>query len=149
MKPRQGKLKLNTDGCSLNNPGDSGAGGLLCDEQGNLIFAYSTKLGNSSSIAIEIKAILQGLKICQERRIKGVIVETDSLMVVQWFSSDKCGVWYLEEFWEEILRLMIEGGHSIQHVFREGNAPADFLAKHGAKGHDRVWHNTSQLSTKL
>lgn len=76
-------------------------------------------------------------------------MELDSLMVVQWINSDKCGVWYLEEFWEEIMRLKREGEHLIQHVFWGGNAPADYLAKYGAQGHDQVWNNILQLPMKF
>lgn len=51
MKPKPGKLKLNTDGCNLNNPGASGASGVLRDEQGNVVFAFSVNLGIGSSTA--------------------------------------------------------------------------------------------------
>lgn len=64
MKPRQDRYKLTTDGCSTSNPGASGAGALLPDEQGNVMFAYSISLGIESNNATELRAILHGFKLC-------------------------------------------------------------------------------------
>ncbi|KAG6660494.1 hypothetical protein CIPAW_03G110900 [Carya illinoinensis] len=80
IKPLQGSFKLNTDGSS--NPGNSGAGGLLRNDAGNLIFAFSVNLGAGSKNAAELRAIIYGLKICQEQRISRVEVETDSQLVI-------------------------------------------------------------------
>ncbi|KAF5454307.1 hypothetical protein F2P56_023983 [Juglans regia] len=73
--------------------------------------------------------------MCREQRITGMDVETDSLMVVKWITGAKCEVWYLEDFWEEILKILREGDYTIQHVFQEGNALANYLARlvHGNK----------------
>jgi len=113
IKPQQGKYKLNTDGSS--SPGASGTGGLLRDANDNLIFAFSVDFGVGSNNAAELRAILYRLKICQEQRINGVEVETDSLLVVKWICGAKCRVWYLEDYWDEVLKIFREGDHSIQH----------------------------------
>ncbi|XP_042969187.1 uncharacterized protein LOC122301897 [Carya illinoinensis] len=133
IKPIQERFKLKTNGSS--NPGNSGAGGLLRDDAGNMVFAFSVDLGAGSNNAAELRAIIYGLKICQEQRINRVELETNSQLVIKWISGAKCRVWYLEDFWEEAVKIFNECGHTIKHTsFREGNAPADYLAKLGVQG---------------
>ncbi|KAG2724482.1 hypothetical protein I3760_01G019600 [Carya illinoinensis] len=91
-KPKNGRFKLNIDGCSLGNQRSSALG------------------------------------------LHQVDIESDSLICVSWVQKKHCGVWYLEDFWEGPMRLYEGGDFSIHHVYREGNALADFLAKMGAQG---------------
>ncbi|KAL0293316.1 UNVERIFIED_CONTAM: putative ribonuclease H protein [Sesamum radiatum] len=48
-KPPEGWYKLNTDGASKGNPGISGAGGILRDQLGKVIFAFQEPLGNATN----------------------------------------------------------------------------------------------------
>ena len=52
-------------------------------------------------------------------------IEFDSQVVVSWWKKRRCGVWYLEDFWEEILALIDSMVCFVRHIFREGNKAAD------------------------
>ncbi|XP_042950232.1 uncharacterized protein LOC122282338 [Carya illinoinensis] len=133
-KPKNGRLKLNIDGCSLGNPGSSGAGGIIRDMHGNMVLSFSCSLGVGSNNHAELKALLIGLKYCRALGLNQVDIESDSLICVSWIQKKHCGVWYLEDFWEEAMRLYAGGVFTIHHVYREGNASANLLAKMGAHG---------------
>jgi hypothetical protein len=60
-KPELGWFKLNTDGSSFVNPGESGAGGLIRDHKGNLIVAFSEYFGIGSNNKAELLGVLIGL----------------------------------------------------------------------------------------
>lgn len=62
IKPPALKVKLNSDGSCLN--GHCGGGGIIRDQQGNFIVAYSISLGNGTSNTAEAEAMLFGLKWC-------------------------------------------------------------------------------------
>ncbi|KAL0293653.1 UNVERIFIED_CONTAM: putative ribonuclease H protein, partial [Sesamum radiatum] len=49
-KPPDNWLKLNTDGAAKGNPGPAGAGGLLRDHFGRIIFAFQEPLGTCSNV---------------------------------------------------------------------------------------------------
>ncbi|KAI3453546.1 hypothetical protein Pfo_010209 [Paulownia fortunei] len=48
-KPALGSFKLNTDGSSKGNPGQSGVGGILGDCQGNPLVAFQDFIGTASN----------------------------------------------------------------------------------------------------
>ena len=56
------------------------------------------------------------------------------MVVISWWNRGRCGVWYLEDFWEELVGLTRTLNCHFQHVFREGNKVAGWLAKEGALG---------------
>jgi hypothetical protein len=62
---------------------------------------------------------------------------------VTWFEKGSCRVWYLEDFWEEIVFLLSGLNTRIKHVLREGNQAADWLSKSGSAGitHDYTSNN--------
>ncbi|WMV08885.1 hypothetical protein MTR67_002270 [Solanum verrucosum] len=49
-------FKINSDGSALDNPGKMGAGGIVRDAQGDLIYAYATPLGHGTNNQAEIEA---------------------------------------------------------------------------------------------
>ncbi|KAG2664954.1 hypothetical protein I3760_16G106800 [Carya illinoinensis] len=141
-KPKNGRFKLNIDGCSLGNPESSGAGGIIRDLHGNMVLSFSCYLGVGSNNHPELKALLIGLKYCRVLALHDQVdIESDSLIYVSWVQKKHCGVWYLEDYWEETMRLYEGRDFAIHHVYREGNAPADFLAKMGAQSSILVWRS--------
>jgi len=142
-KPELGWFKLNTDGSSLENPGISGAGGLTRDHTGNLIFAFSEYIGIGSNNKAELLGVLIGLRKCKAMGLHNIVVKLDSSLLVTWFEKGSCRVWYLEDFWEEIVFLLSGLNTRIKHVLREGNQAADWLSKSGSAGitHDYTSNN--------
>ncbi|XP_049386038.1 uncharacterized protein LOC125850211 [Solanum stenotomum] len=54
-KPPVNYCKLNTDGSALANPGSIGRGGILRDQAGNLIFAFTVPLGTGFNNQAEVQ----------------------------------------------------------------------------------------------
>ncbi|KAL0405928.1 UNVERIFIED_CONTAM: putative ribonuclease H protein [Sesamum latifolium] len=59
--PDYGWVKLNSDRASKGNPGDSGAGGILRDQDGTVMVAFSKFLGEKTNVYAELLAIMRGL----------------------------------------------------------------------------------------
>ena len=56
-KPCSEWLKLNTDGLSLGNPGLTGGGGLIRDDNGDWVVGFARKIGFASSFMAELWAL--------------------------------------------------------------------------------------------
>ncbi|XP_042964705.1 uncharacterized protein LOC122298926 [Carya illinoinensis] len=102
--------------------------GALLDEKGNLIWAFAKELGYGSNNEAELIALCYGLQYCQDLNIGRVEIELDLLLVVHWLQKGRCGIWYLEDYWKKIQVMVATLEVKIQHIYREGNAGADFLA---------------------
>ena len=53
-------LKLNTDGCALNNPGKIGGGGIVIYHKGNMIYAFIIPQGIGTNNQAEIRQLVMG-----------------------------------------------------------------------------------------
>lgn len=62
LKPLDGYLKLNTNGCSKGNPGLAGGGGVLRDRKGDMSMTFSSFVYMFTNNMAEAKVILMGLK---------------------------------------------------------------------------------------
>ncbi|KAG6673010.1 hypothetical protein I3842_16G088800 [Carya illinoinensis] len=144
-RPRLGRWKLNLDGSYFRNPGPAGGGGILRDVGGSFIFGFSKFFGTCSNKEAELRAVVEGIKICKQMGYNHIDIECDSVVVVDWITSRKCSVWYLWDFWEQ-LRSMLEGlNFSIKHFYREGNQVAYALARCGAMGENKLFSDCFQL----
>lgn len=77
-----GWLKLNTDGSSLGNLGLAAGGGVIRDENGNWVMAFSRKIGNTSNFMIEMWALCDGLLICANWNYSAVEVDAKAIIDV-------------------------------------------------------------------
>jgi len=148
-KPAQGRVKLNTDGSSLGNPGVSGAGGVIRDMQGALLLAFSKNLGYGNSTYAELRALMEGVKHCKNMNFGVIDSEMDSKVILSWLDNKRCGSWYLEDFWEELQLLLTNMDTRFMHVHREGNAVADWLTRRGASEGEVEWKSMSEISPLL
>ncbi|XP_042973032.1 uncharacterized protein LOC122304830 [Carya illinoinensis] len=136
-----GRLKLNVDGSSNGNLGSARAGGVLRDSKGELLMAFSVHLGTGTSNYAEVMSLIHGLRRIKMMGVAHIDLESDSMLVVRWLKASRCEVWYLKEYWEELMELLKEFEFQISHIYWEGNAAADFLARLGAKGMNKQWHS--------
>ncbi|KAL0294570.1 UNVERIFIED_CONTAM: putative ribonuclease H protein [Sesamum radiatum] len=90
-KPPEGWYKLNTDGASKGNPGISGAGGILRDQLGKVIFAFQEPLGSATNTQAELSAIHRGLQICFSRGLRKIWIETDATAIIKLISAPQRG----------------------------------------------------------
>ncbi|XP_041025340.1 uncharacterized protein LOC121265720 [Juglans microcarpa x Juglans regia] len=111
--------------------------------------AFSVFLGQGTSNFAKCMALLHGVRILRSLGITKAEIEMDSLVVVKWLKSSRCEVWYLEEYWDEILELLKHQQFTIRHIFRQGNAPADFMARMGSSGCSTRWHSFNELPQPL
>ncbi|XP_035547386.1 uncharacterized protein LOC118348919 [Juglans regia] len=116
----------------MGNPGSCGIGGVIRDASGGMVQAFASYVGLGSNNKAELLALLYGLR-----------------RFVSWWNRGRCGVWYLEDFWEEIVELACTVRCRFQHVYREGNRAADWLAKAGALGSEWVVSSSDNLPRVL
>jgi ribonuclease HI len=80
--PPKGSLKLNFDGALKGNPGRTGMGGVIGDDQGKIIRLYTGSLGNSTNNAVEFRSLEIGLEILRREGMTNIVVEGDSMLVI-------------------------------------------------------------------
>ncbi|KAK4721758.1 hypothetical protein R3W88_011991 [Solanum pinnatisectum] len=86
------------------------------------------KIIDSTTLVAEVKAISEGLQYCLENHYSNIIIETDSLKMVNIID----GVWKIP--WSvsievgSIHRIRDLISVRVQHFLREGNTLADFFA---------------------
>ena len=86
--PPNGVLKINVDGALFSDIKKSGVGAILLDEAGYVILAMS-KIENEMDEAEDIKSLaaLRGLQMICHMGIGAIILESDSLKVVEAFQT--------------------------------------------------------------
>ena len=116
------------------------AGGLLRDEDGRVIKAYQVAFGSSSVLYAELLGIWQGLKWCCDLHIDGIIVEADSQVALSLIQKDtRNWHWSVSILLSKILNICKTRTVTFVHIYREGNAAADWLAS------DALKHNRSMI----
>ncbi|XP_042979917.1 uncharacterized protein LOC122310097 [Carya illinoinensis] len=92
-----------------------------------------------------MRSLLEGIRRCHHLGFYRIEIESDSQLLVNWITRGSCNIWYLEEFWDELQDNLSNMEYTMKHVFREGNAVADFLAKQGAGGLNADWLDAHDL----
>ncbi|RAL47309.1 hypothetical protein DM860_013274 [Cuscuta australis] len=125
LAPPKGRLKLNVDASFT--PNCQRGVGILRNEEGSFVCAASFRLSCNSSFQAEVLATIQAITWVFSFQ-KEIIFETDALEVIRRIS--KSTHLAASPFPIDILsRLISDNGVWISHVLREGNQPADLLAK--------------------
>ncbi|XP_060212308.1 uncharacterized protein LOC132639948 [Lycium barbarum] len=131
LKPDFGWVKLNVDGCSKGNPGSSGGGGIIRDHNGSVICAFAEYYGDCSNNLAEAKAMLRGIILCINSGFTNVIVESDSMIILNLIKRIKKPPWQLNHIIEQVMDLIKNDNFIFCHTLREGNNTADMLANLG------------------
>ncbi|MFZ1083296.1 MAG: ribonuclease HI family protein [Candidatus Kryptoniota bacterium] len=130
------KLVANVDGASFGNPGASGLGVVIQDNQGKVLQEYSEHLGHGTNNRAEYLALLRSVELAEKLGADELEVKSDSQLVV----SQMNGLYKIKhpdlkvlvkEIFEKIQSTKIK--FSIMHIPREFNKMADKLAKKGAE----------------
>ena len=82
IPPTRGVCKLNFDGCSRGNPGESGAGVCVRDHNGRVLGMLAQKLLVGTNNKVEAMALLLGLELALQLNIVNIHIEGDSSMVI-------------------------------------------------------------------
>lgn len=128
------KWKLYVDGASNNH--DSGAGVILITPEGRKI-SYALSLAfKATNNEAEYEALIIGLKLAREIGINEISIHSDSQLVVNQVTGEfqaKCS--RLARYLSRVKEILDDfDNHVIEHVPREENAHADFLAKLASYG---------------
>lgn len=75
-------MKLNVDGCSLGNPGATGAGGVIRNSCGDFISGFAVSLGHHSNNYAKLLGLLHGLQHIGRLVFTNIDIELDSLLVI-------------------------------------------------------------------
>ncbi|XP_075092125.1 uncharacterized protein LOC142172415 [Nicotiana tabacum] len=128
MLPFHGWYKYNIDGASKGNPGPSSLGFYVRDDEGDMVYARAVDLGVTTNVVAEAKAILQGLEYSVEHDLHPLILETDSLVMKKAIEGEWDPPWVIAQGVKKTIEMKDNFNVIFQHVFREGNSLADFIA---------------------
>ncbi|XP_057808760.1 uncharacterized protein LOC131023236 [Salvia miltiorrhiza] len=126
---RSGQLKISCDAAVVNDVG-IGVEGVLQNGDGEIVGCrYGARRGVFSCLEGEALAVLEGLRLCTEKEVGDVIVETDSQILYWCLVKREPDLSYLGDTLDEIFRVM-DSLHEVALSWtpREGNYIADRLA---------------------
>ncbi|WMV30239.1 hypothetical protein MTR67_023624 [Solanum verrucosum] len=106
-KPTEGVYKLNTYGSALTNPGKIGGGGILRDDQGNMVYAYAIPLGFGSNNKIEMQAATHGVNWCLQHGYRKIILEVNSELLSKWLNHNSSPPWQIQQHMQELLAISL------------------------------------------
>ncbi len=122
-----------TDGACSGNPGPMGIGYVIYIEDKE-IFTFSKKLGNGTNNIAEYTAILEGVKKAIEIGATGIVVRSDSLLVVKQLSGHyRIKEPHLRDLKSQIDAIIKDINISYEHIPREENSVANDLAQASLK----------------
>jgi len=128
--PSGGAVKLNCDGTKSSS--GAAAGFVLRDWKGSFILAGTRFLEQAPIIVAEATAIRDGLKAALEVGFRHIEVEGDNQVVVSAILGRITAPWRIAPLIDDIRNLAAGSAHiSFQHIYREGNRAADWIAKYG------------------
>ena len=127
------KAILRADGGARGNPGPAGIGVVLEDLDGNVVAEIARGIGVATNNVAEYTALIEGLKLAQEKGVTEIDVRMDSKLVVHQVR----GEWKIKN--DALRRLAARAESllrrfdrkSLSYVPREQNAAADKLANQG------------------
>jgi len=120
---------LNTDGGARGNPGPGAAGAVLKDDAGNVIKEVGKYLGVSTNNEAEYQALILGLTLATELKVRELVCKLDSELVVNQLNgfykvkNEKLGVLF------KTVKNLQKNFSSIKfvHIPRTQNKEADAL----------------------
>ena len=124
-------FKLQFDGCSKANPGLAGAGAVIYNLTNDELWYGSEFIGTKiTNNYAEYMGLIIGLRQAKEMKIKQLIVEGDSMLVIKQMKGEfKVKSLHLLELYNEA-KLLEKGFACIhyKHIYRNNNKRADELS---------------------
>ena len=135
----QGSI-LNVDGSSPENPGVSGLGGLLRNNNGAWIRSFSGNIGFSNILHAELMAMYHGLRLAWELEVTNLVCYSYSKTTINLIFATVNDWHHYAPIIRNIQELLARDWQvRVLHTLREGNACAEYLAKLGAGSHESFW----------
>lgn len=136
--PAQGMIKCNTDGVSRGNLGNSAYGFYPRDDRGVLLYGQADAAGIKTNLQAKIKTVTKAVTYCKTYKIRGITIETDSIVVMKMIKKEWQIPWHVGEQIQHIQYIMQEMEIQIRHVFREANQLADALTNEACEQQSRL-----------
>jgi len=120
---------------------------VLRNSLGEIIFAFSTPLGEGTNNQAEVEAALFGLSWCAQLNYMDVILEVDSQLLVDWLMNNTSTPWSISLQMQKLHQMVTQFTHfKCIHTLREANFVADSLSKHSHQlSSPHVYYNVQQL----
>nr|POF11678.1 putative ribonuclease h protein [Quercus suber] len=120
------------DGSSLGNPGLAGSEGLIRNEKGDWVKGFAFAIGTTTSVAAELWALRDGIRLCIALKLQAVVIELDSKIVIDLLKKELNNPNALDILVSDCRNSLRNiPTVRIQHCYREGNKCADALARWG------------------
>ncbi|XP_028555986.1 uncharacterized protein LOC114580995 [Dendrobium catenatum] len=142
VKPNFPFVKLNTDASVGINC--VGIGGIIRDHFRNPLDLFYGPLAVCSVMSAELLSLSYGLERCLNLGFHHVYIEVDATSIINAISESKDGNPHDFYTIRKIKLMMSELSCFISHIYREGNACADWLAKYGAQS--SIFQNLSVIN---
>ena len=132
------RLKVFTDGASRGNPGESGIGIIIYDDNDNIIKKWNEYIGKGTNNQAEYLALIKSIELIKELKqiipVEFIVFHADSELMVKQLKleykvKDEGLNLLFKKFNAEINELKIP--YTIKHVDRKLNKEADKLANKG------------------
>ncbi|MED6171274.1 hypothetical protein PIB30_117389 [Stylosanthes scabra] len=132
--PPRGWVKLNTDGAVWDSKNMAGCGGLIRTYDGSWVAGFTAKLGNCQVFQAELWGMRHGLQMAWDLGVRRIIVETDSAEALDKLNSMELTSQSFNSLVREIHSLKNRPWEILfQHIKREGNQCANWLAKNSLR----------------
>ncbi|GMI70241.1 hypothetical protein like AT4G29090 [Hibiscus trionum] len=132
--PPPGFLKMNVDGAVSRVGGSGGIGGIIRNQQGEVLASFSEQCGSDIPIITEIEALVRGIKMFEELFAGNpfkLIIESDSKLMINWVHDvSSCPVVFKKPI-QDVVEFCKANCCSLRHIHRVSNIAADSLAKAG------------------
>ncbi|CAN1157083.1 Putative ribonuclease H protein At1g65750 [Linum perenne] len=127
-----GWTTVNTDGAVNQSSGKAAAGGLARNSSGQCLGAFAMYIGYCSITRAELRGAIQGLRLAWEIGVRRVVLQVDSMTVVQLLDSPGDPMHQHAMEVRDIRELISRDWEvRVRHVYREANHAADHLASTG------------------
>jgi ribonuclease HI len=124
------KYKIFTDGASSGNPGPSGYGYIILDENDNVVRSASKFIGDSTNNIAEYLGLYNALKDVSDLDPDFIEIFLDSELIVKQIKGEyKVRNEKLKEIYIKIVEILKIYNYTITHISRQLNKDADKLAK--------------------
>jgi len=124
------KYKIFTDGASSGNPGPSGYGYVILDENDNVVKSASKFIGHSTNNIAEYLGLYNALKEVSNLDPDFIEIFLDSELIVKQIKGEyKVRNEKLKEIYKKIVEILKNYNYTITHISRQLNKNADKLAK--------------------
>ncbi|XP_059301947.1 uncharacterized protein LOC132053868 [Lycium ferocissimum] len=143
LLPVTNVFKLNIDGSYYKNTEKDGIGGVVRNEYGDFIVAFTIPVQCSSSNQAEAMAIRFGVKWCKQNGYMNVHVELDSMIIANMLNNKDTNNLKLKHRVRSTTKLLNGTNHCISHCYREVNK-VDFMAKLATTSSNKTFYQSLQ-----